>query len=38
LVLTGERLAAEYAGRKVVVTGTITDGNQLKAISISPAR
>ncbi len=38
LVLSDEQLAAKYAGKKVVVTGTVTDGNQLKANSISPAR
>lgn len=38
LVLTDEQLAAKYAGKKVVVTGMVSNGNQLRAISISPAR
>ena len=37
-VLTDEQLAAKYAGKKVAVTGTVTDGNRLKVISITPAR
>jgi hypothetical protein len=37
-VLTDEQLAAKYAGKKVSVTATVTGGNHLKVISITPAR
>jgi hypothetical protein len=37
-VLTDEQLAAKYAGKKVSVTGTVTDGNRLKVVSISPVK
>ena len=36
-ILTDEQLAAKFAGKKVVVTGPVSDGNRLKAISIKPA-
>ena len=37
-ILTDEQLAAKYAGKKVVVTGPVSDGNKLKATSIRPAQ
>jgi hypothetical protein len=37
-VLTDEQLAAKYAGKRVVISGTVSNGNQLKAISVSPAK
>lgn len=36
-VITDETLAAKYAGKRVHITGTISDGNKLKVISIAPA-
>jgi hypothetical protein len=37
-VLTDEQLAAKYAGKKVLVTGTLSNGNRLKVISIAPVK
>jgi hypothetical protein len=37
-VLTDRKTAAQYVGRKVVVTGTVEANNRLKVTSIAPAR
>jgi hypothetical protein len=37
-ILTDEKTAAEYAGKKVEVRGTVTDGNKLHTIEIKPAQ
>ena len=37
-VVTDDKLAEKYAGKRVTITGTITDGNKLKVISIAPAK
>lgn len=36
-ILADEQLAAKYAGKKVAVTGSVSDGNRLKATSIKAA-
>ncbi len=37
-ILTDEKRAAPYAGKKVEVLGTVTDGNKLHTIEIKPAQ
>jgi hypothetical protein len=37
-VLTDQKTPAKYAGKRVVVTGTIGNDNKLKVTSIAPAR
>jgi hypothetical protein len=37
-VLTDQKTPARFAGRKVVVTGTVEVGNKLKVISIAPSK
>lgn len=36
-ILVDENLVARYAGRKVNITGSLTDGNKLHVATISPA-
>jgi hypothetical protein len=36
-ILADEQLAAKYAGKKVAVTGSVSDGNRLRATSIKAA-
>jgi hypothetical protein len=37
-VLADQKTAAQFVGRKVVVTGTVEADNKLKVLSIAPAR
>jgi hypothetical protein len=37
-VFADEQLAARYVGKKVLVRGTVTNGNKLKVDSIAPAK
>src|SRR5438477_167639 len=37
-VLSDQKMPSKYVGKKVVVTGTLSGGNQLKVNSIVPAK
>jgi len=37
-VLSDQKAAAHFSGKKVTVTGTVTPSNRLKVVSIATAR